>query len=313
MTATRMLVVGAGATGGYFGGRLAEAGRDVTFLVRPARRDTLVKDGLQIAAPGGVSTVRPKLILKNEIDGAYDMVLLTVKAFALEPAIADMRPAVGPETAILPTLNGMRHLDTLDAAFSPHNVMGCLAKIMGSIDERGRIVQGTAMNDLVYGERDGARSKRAEDIDAFMQGAGFDARLSTAIIPEMWAKWVMLASLGAITCLMRGDIGQVSSAKDGLATASRIIDEIAAIVAKVGATLPLEALAQIRGMMTDPKSRFTSSMYRDLVSGQPVEVEQILGDLIRRGDEAGIDSPLVHAATVSLRIYEAARQAKAAR
>jgi len=308
----RMLVIGAGATGGFFGGRLAQAGRDVTFLVRPARRETLMRDGLQIVSPGGVSSVRPKLALAGEIDGPYDLVLLTVKAFALEPAIADMRQAVGPQTAILPTLNGMRHLDVLDEALSPANVMGCLARIVGSIDDMGRIVQATPMNDLVYGERDGMRSKRAENIDAFMQGAGFNARLSDAIVPEMWTKWVMLASLAAITCLMRGTIGEVASAEGGLECAGRILEEVESIVAKVGAPTPPAAFAAIRAMLTDPGSGMTASLYRDLVTGQPVEIE-ILGDLIRRGDEAGIDSPLVHAAAVTLRMYEAARQAKAGR
>src|SRR5579871_192599 len=153
----RLLVIGAGATGGYFGGRLAQAGRDVTFLVRPARRAALMRDGLQIVSPGGVSSLDPKLILANEIDGPYDLVLVTVKAFALDAAIADMRPAVGPDTVILPTLNGMRHLDVLDAAFTPRNVMGCLARIVGSVDEKGRIVQATPWDDLAYGERDGTK------------------------------------------------------------------------------------------------------------------------------------------------------------
>jgi 2-dehydropantoate 2-reductase len=305
----KMLVVGAGATGGYFGGRLAQAGRDVTFLVRPARRDALAKDGLQIVSPGGVSTLRPRLVLASEIDGPYDVVLLTVKAFALEAAMADMRAAVGPHTAILPLLNGMRHLDALDKAFAPENVMGCLARIVGSVDAKGRIVQATPMHDIVYGERDGKRSDRAARIDAFMQRAGFDARLSDAILPEMWTKWVMLASLGAVTCLMRGNVGQIASAQGGVKSASLVLDEVESIVSKVGSPTPPGALTQIRAMLTDPASSMTSSMYRDLASAQRVEVEQILGDLIRRGDDAGVDAPLVRAATVGLRIYEAAPEA----
>ena len=305
----RMLVVGAGATGGYFGGRLAQAGRDVTFLVRPARRAALAKNGLEIVSPHGVSTLRPHLIGASEIREPYDVVLLGVKAFALEATIADMRAAVGAHTAILPMLNGMRHLDMLDRAFTPQNVMGCLVRIVGSVDEKGRIVQGTPMHDIVYGERDGKRSDRAARIDAFLQGAGFDARLSDAILPEMWTKWVMLASLGAVTCLMRGAVGQVVSAEGGLKSAMRVLDEVESIVAKVGSATPPQALTQIRAMLSNPASPMTSSMYRDLASGQRVEVEQILGDLVRRGEEAGVDAPLVSAATVGLRIYEAAREA----
>ena len=255
------------------------------------------------------SALRPKLIGASELTEPYDVVLLGVKAFALDAAITDMRAAVGPQTAILPMLNGMRHLDRLDQAFAPENVMGCLARIVGSIDEQGRIVQGTPMHDIVFGERNGERSDRAMGIDAFLQGAGFDARLSDAILPEMWTKWVMLASLGAVTCLMRGTVGQAVSVEGGLRSAMGVLDEVEGIAAKVGSATPPQALAQIRAMLSNPTSPMTSSMYRDLASGQRVEVEQILGDLISRGEEAGVDAPLVRAAAVGLRIYEAAREA----
>lgn len=307
----RMLIVGAGATGGYFGGRLCAAGRDVTFLVRRARRDALARGGLRIVGPDGAETVaHPPLLVAEELNEPFDAVMLTVKAYALESALADMRSAIGPDTAILPTLNGMRHMDRLAEAFSPRNVMGCLAKIAGSIDGDGRIHQATPMHDLVYGELSGARSERAARIDAFLTGAGFDARLSDSILPEMWGKWAMLASLGAVCCLMRGDVGQVASARDGQPLAKRILDEVVAIVSAVGAAPPPPLRAGLEAMLTDLGSRMTSSMYRDLVAGQPVEVEQILGDLLRRAHEAGIDAPLIAAATVSLRVYEGARAAR---
>src|SRR5271165_6604065 len=114
----RLLVVGAGATGGYFGGRLAQAGRDVTFLVRPRRAAQLRADGLQIVSPHGDVTLSPPIVTADTIPGPFDIVLLTVKAFSLDAALADVAPAVGKETMILPFLNGMRHVEAITERFS---------------------------------------------------------------------------------------------------------------------------------------------------------------------------------------------------
>ena len=185
----RMLIVGAGATGGFFGSRLLEAGRDVTFLVRRARRDALARDGLRIVAPEGETVVAPPMLLAGELREPFDAVLLTVKAYGLDAAIADMRAAVGPDTAILPVLNGMGHMDRLREAFPVHNVMGSLARVSAFVDGGGVIRKIGPLQDLVYGEMSGERTQRAAAIDAFLTGAGFEARLSDAILPEMWAKW----------------------------------------------------------------------------------------------------------------------------
>src|SRR5580692_4017998 len=200
----RILIVGAGAVGGYFGARLAEAGRDVTFLVRASRAEQLLRDGLSIISPHGDVLLTPKLIGAGEIDGPYDLVLLSVKAYALEAAIDDFAPAVGPETMILPVLNGMRHIDVLTQRFGEAAVLGGVCLVATEIDNGGRIVQLAEIQQLVYGERDGEVTPRLQALDATLQGAGFDAQLSTEITQRMWEKWLMLASLGAVTCLMRG-------------------------------------------------------------------------------------------------------------
>jgi 2-dehydropantoate 2-reductase len=198
--AMRILVVGAGAVGGYFGAGLAKAGRDVTFLVRAPRATQLLRrDGLCVVSPHGDVLLAPKLIGAGEIDGPYDLVLLSVKAFALEAAIDDFAPAVGPETMILPALNGMRHIDVLTQRFGESAVLGGVCLVATEIDDRGRIVQLADIQQLVYGERNGEVTPRLQALDATLQGAGFDANLSTEIIQAMWEKWVMLASLGAVT------------------------------------------------------------------------------------------------------------------
>ncbi len=301
----RVLVVGAGSTGGYFGGRLAHSGRDVTFLVRPVRAAQLQAGGLRIVSPHGDVTLQPKLVLASDLDAPFDVVLLAVKSFGFEAAVADLAPAVGPHTMIVPLLNGMRHIDALVARFGEHPVLGGLCKIAGDLDAEGRIVQMTPTHEVAYGERDGTRSDRIERLDATMRGAGFDARLSPAIEQEMWDKWLVLATLGGICCLMRGSVGEILQA-GGREVIDRFLDEVAAIVTALGHA-PKPALLQgARGMLTRQGEIQTSSMYRDLQKGAAVEADQILGDLLERGQKVGVQAPLLHAAVTQLAIYSKA-------
>jgi 2-dehydropantoate 2-reductase len=300
----RILVVGAGSTGGYFGGRLAQAGRDVTFLVRPARAAALREKGLHIVSPYGDVTLKPQLVTADAIKEQFDAVLLTVKAFSLEAALDDMAPAVGAKTMILPVLNGMRHVDRIVARFGATALVGCVAKIATIIDGEGRIVQLTRLQDLAYGEMDGSRSARIVGIDTAMQGAGFPARLSPDIQAEMWEKWDLLAALGAVTCLMRGHIGEVNAAPGGTAFAVGLLDEVVAVVTAEGHPPRSAYLADMRKMLTDPASTATSSMYRDLQQGRPVEAEQIVGDMVSRGARHKLATPLLNAAYAHLSIYQ---------
>ncbi|MDQ0392763.1 2-dehydropantoate 2-reductase [Labrys monachus] len=300
----RILIVGAGSTGGYFGGRLAAAGRDVTFLVRPARAERLRADGLQIVSPMGDLKIRPNFVTADQIEGPFDAVLLTVKAYALDAALEDMAPAVGPDTVILPVLNGMKHVDIIRARFGDAALGGCVCKVATTLDDRGRIVQLGKMQELAYGEMDGSRSERMERLDAFLQGAGFDARLAADIEREMWEKWLMLASLGGITCLMRGTVGEVEAAPGGRAFVHRFLDEVTGVVRAVGREPDEGALATVRSMLTQKGSPQTSSMYRDLLKDQPIEAEQIIGDLLARARQAGLDTPLLAAADTHLAVYQ---------
>jgi 2-dehydropantoate 2-reductase len=300
----RMLVVGAGSTGGYFGGRLAQAGRDVTFLVRPARAAQLAERGLQILSPHGDFTLRPQLLTADRISGPYDAILLTVKAFSLESALADMAPAVGPETMILPVLNGMRHVDILADRFGNDTVLGCACKIVASVDDQGRIIQHNLIQDIAFGEIGGEVSPRIEKLDHFMRDAGFDARLSPAIAREMWEKWILLAGLGGINCLMRGTIGDVAQAPRGAEFALALLDEIIAVVEVVGVPPSLEFVTAAKSALTATGSSLTSSMYRDLLRGVRLEADQIIGDLVERARAAGIETPLVGAIYTHLCVYQ---------
>ncbi|HEX3348379.1 MAG TPA: 2-dehydropantoate 2-reductase [Acetobacteraceae bacterium] len=300
----RLLVVGAGATGGYFGGRLAQAGRDVTFLVRPGRAAQLRADGLRIVSPHGDAVIAPNIVLANEVRDPYEAVLLTVKAYALDAALEDFAPAVGPGTMIMPVLNGMRHVDVLAARFGKSAVIGGVCRVATTIDDDGRIVQLAPFQDLAYGEMDGAASERTAALDAFLQCGGFTARLSRAVVAEMWEKWTLLASMGAINCLMRGTVGEIVAAPGGADFVRAMIAEVVAVADAAGVRPRDAALANMNEMLTAQSSSLASSMYRDLQRGAPVEADHIVGDMLVRGREAGIATPLLAAAYTNLAIYQ---------
>jgi 2-dehydropantoate 2-reductase len=302
----RILIVGAGSVGGYFGGRLAQAGRDVTFLVRPSRAQQLSRDGLRIISPHGDAVLRPKLVGAEQLTTPYDLVFLSVKAYALDSAMHDFAAAVGPQTMILPVLNGMRHVDLLTQRFGAAAVIGGTCHVVAEVDGEGRVVQSADIQQLTYGELNGKTTPRLKLVDATLQGAGFEAHLSTDIMQAMWEKWVQLASLGAVTCLLRGSIGDIAAAPGGADLALELLGECSAIATARGHKPSATFASRTAAAMTALGSSLTSSMYRDMRKGAPVEVDHILGDLLERGVAHGVATPLLKAAFVNLRIYQAA-------
>jgi 2-dehydropantoate 2-reductase len=299
----RLLVVGAGATGGYFGGRLAQAGKDVTFLVRPSRAEQLRSGGLHLISPHGDVALVPALVEPGKIGAPYDVVILAVKAYSLEAAIADFAPAVGPGTVIVPFLNGMHHLDVLTKHFGKSPVFGGVCIVSTTIDEQGRIVQLAGLQRVVYGELDGTASARTAGLDRAMQGCGFEAASSPAILRDMWQKWVMLATLGAANCLLRGTIGEIEAA-GGAAIVLALLEECYSVADASGYPLGAEFLSTTTALLTAKGSPTASSMYRDLQAGKSVEVDQILGDMLARARHFALDVPLLAAATTQLSIYQ---------
>jgi 2-dehydropantoate 2-reductase len=305
----RILVIGAGAVGGYFGGRLANAGRDVTFLVRAARKAQLQKDGLQVLDPYGDFTVQPKLLTAEELKASpseFDLILVSTKAYSLDAAMDDFAPAVGSGTVILPLLNGMRHMDALDARFGEERVIGGSVQIIGDMDAEGRVHSLGRLHDLNFGERDKSVTARIEAIDETLKGSGFEANLKPDILAMMWQKWTLLAAMGAITCLLRGSIGEVAAAPGGVETARTIAGECVAIATANGYPPEEKFHAVMMKRLTEVGSSLTASMYRDLQKGARVEADHILGDLLARGEKHGVEAPLVRAAFARLSIYSAA-------
>ncbi len=307
----RILVVGAGATGGFYGGRLAQIGRDVTLLVRPARADKLRRNGLQIVSPLGDATIQPQLITAEELRAnpqPFDLILLATKSYSFEAAIEDFAAAVGPKTTILPILNGMRQLDLLDARFGPEHVLGGTCRINSDVDPDGRILQLSTLGDLTFGERNREHTSRIERINRELSGALFKAVLPDDVLAAMWNKWYILAALNIICILPRGTCGEVVAVPQGLAFANAAIDECITIAAANGYPPPAKLIEWDRKRLTEPGSDLTSSMYRDMGKNAPVEADHIIGDLVARAEAHNEDAPLLRATYVQLKVYEAQAQ-----
>ena len=307
----RILVVGAGATGGYFGGRLGEAGCDVTFLVRAKRAAQLAANGLVIKSMHGDLTLpSPRTVVTENIAAPFDVILLSCKAYDLDSAIDAIAPAVGPGSTILPVLNGMRHLDVLDVRFGRQRVLGGQCIIAATLDERGAIVHLNDAHSLTFGERGGGMSDRVRAIALAMAGAHFDVRPSEQATLEMWEKWTALATLAASTCLMRAAIGDILAAPAGERVISGLLAECTAIAQANGHPPRTEFIDRMRAALLQQGSTLTASMLRDVERNGPTEGDHIIGDLLaRRPRVTASDSApsLLQLAYSHLKAYEARR------
>jgi 2-dehydropantoate 2-reductase len=305
--AVQILVLGAGAVGGYFGGRLVEAGGDVTFLVRERRAAELAADGLVIKSPCGDAALRVQIARAGEPLAPYDVVLLCCKAYDLESAMDGVAPAMGAESAVLPLLNGLNHLDRLDRRFGAGRVLGGLAQIAATLGVGGRIEHLNKLHRIVFGERDGKRSERTAALAALMRRANFDSALSDDIMLEMWEKFVLLASLAGMTCLMRAPVGAILATGEGEALMGEFLAECTAVATAAGHPPRAAFLERARALLTERGSTFTASMLRDIERGGPTEGDHVLGDLLRRARALAVATPLLRTAACHLEAYEARR------
>lgn len=307
----RFLIVGAGALGGYFGGRLLEAGQDVTFLLRPRRAAALARNGLIIRSPlGDLHLPSPPHVTADAVGGPYDVVLVGCKAYDLDDTMDAFAPAVGTQTAILPLLNGMRHIDRLAARFGDEKVLGGWCMISAALDANGVVQHFNDMHGLSFGERDGSRSARIQAIEAAFTNANFASRASDQILQEMWEKWVFIASAAGLTCLMRGSVGDVAAAGAsdlGLA----LLDEANAIADSEGFAPRADATDRNRRILTTPGSPMTASMFKDLERGAPTEGDHLIADLLARGDDPA-KYPMLRVVDAHLKTYAARRAREAA-
>lgn len=309
----KILVLGAGALGGYYGGRLMEAGADVAFLVRPGRAAQLERGGLVVRSPLGDITAPVRAVTAERPGSGYDLVLLTCKSYDLDSAIAAIAPAVGEHTAILPLLNGLAHLDTLDRRFGRSRVLGGVSYIAATLAPDGIIRHQRPADTFIFGDRAGDRDDLCRTFEALIAKTPGTRRRSADIVQDLWEKWVMLAAGAAICCLMRAEIADILRTEDGRALIERSIAECAAVAEAAGHAPRPAAVEPVRKLLTDPASHWAPSMMRDIDIGAPrLESGSIIGDLVRRARAANIATPLLDTANAHLACYALRRERAAA-
>jgi 2-dehydropantoate 2-reductase len=304
-----ILVLGAGGIGGYFGGRLAEAGAEVTFLVRPKRREQIARDGLVIESPLGNAKLPVRTVLAEALKPDYDIVLLTCKAYDLDSSMDAIAPAMHGHCTVVPMLNGLAHFARLDARFGAANVMGGTAQINATLKRDGTVVHGDSLQRMLFGERDRSKSARGAALAAAFAKSKAEGKLSDDIEQDLWEKIVFLCALATTTCLFRGNVREIVAAAGGREAMLRALEANAEIARREGHPPRPQMLESARQRLTDPAGLWSASMLRDLESGGQVEADHIVGWMLERARAHGVDDTLLSLAYTHLKAYEARRAA----
>ena len=304
----KILVLGAGGVG-YFGGRLVEAGADVTFLVRPARQAMLASQGLRIESPLGNAALTVTARQKSEIDAGWDLVLLTCKAYDLEDALDAIAPAMAGEAALLPLLNGVAHMAVLNARFGAGRVLGGSVKIGVTLTPEGVIRHLNAWCTLTFGEQDGRLSPRVTALKALLDRTSVDAQVSPDIYRAMWLKLVHLHTVAAMTSLMRANVGEIVRAPEGEALFRRVFETNLELARREGHAPDEEFIAAFRALFSQTDFPYEASLLRDMERGGPVEADHILGFMRDRCRAHGLDDALHSLSYTGAKAYEQRRAA----
>jgi len=307
MTTMKILVLGAGGVGGYFGGRLAQSGADVTFLVRPARRAQIARDGLRIASPLGDLTAAVNTVTSADLTPVYDLVILTCKAYDLESSMDAIAPAMSATCTVLPLLNGLVHLERLDARFGSSQVLGGSCAIDVMLMPDGLIRHSGTLQRIVFGERDRQPSPRTLAFADALAKSSLDWEHAGDVLLRMWEKLVMLSALASMTCLFRGNIQEIMSAPGGREAAVRALAANVEIATREGFPPTPSAVTQSQQRLTDPAGAWSASMMRDMEGGRPVEADHIVGFMLERARAHGVDDLVLSMAYTHLKTYERRR------
>jgi len=304
----KILILGAGAVGGYFGARLHQAGADVTFLLREKRAAKVKAEGLVVKSPKGDAVLTVKVVTTGGEGAPYDVIVLACKAYDLDSAIASIEQAVGPNTTIVPMLNGIAHFDTLDAKFGADKVAGGLARISAVLGDAGEIRHTAPFASVSFGERDGKPGRASLlALDQACKKAGIDGGFNANINQDLWDKWIMLTTLGSMCCAMRGTSGDMMEAEDGAALMLETLEECSKVAAAAGYAPSEKMLSVLKANLTRKGSSGVASILGDLERGGAIESRQIVGDMLARARKAGIAAPNLRFANAHLQAYEARR------
>ncbi|WP_280154838.1 ketopantoate reductase family protein [Piscinibacter sp. XHJ-5] len=306
----KILVLGAGAIGGYFGARLVQAGGDVTFLVRERRAGQLERDGLVVRSPHGDFQVRPQCILRAEAVSPFDLVIVACKAYDLEAAIDSVRPAVGPSSHVLPLLNGVAHVERLVQAFGASRVVGGSVAIPATLSADGEVVQLAPLHRIVFGPLPASGPEaqhKLEQLAALLRSTPVDVVLASDMWLELWEKFVGLATLAAMTCLMRAAVADIVETEDGARLMTDTYDACLRVAQAAGHAPREAAKTETLNRLLQRGSALTASMLRDLESGRATEGAHIVGDMLHRAQAAGIEPAALRAAWCHLQSHERRR------
>lgn len=305
----KILVLGAGGTGGYFGGRLLEAQADITFLVREKRAAQIMANGLIIESPDGRVVQPARTVTSETVRPEYDIIMLSCKAYDLSSSIAAIKPAMRENTIIMPLLNGMSHLDVLDAMFGKAHVMGGSCSIVATLTPDGIVKSMADVNAIVWGARDASQAPAVAALQAAFSKTRVEWRVSDNIIQDMWEKLAFLSTLAGMTCLMRGTIGELLSTEDGQAIAKHYLASCIAVATHEGYAPRPPAMTRYETVLNDKASPITASMLRDLESGNAVEAAHIVGYMRDKAREHGVDDLVISIAYAHLQTYQNRRDA----
>ena len=304
----KILILGAGAVGGYFGARLHQSGADVTFLLREPRAAKIKKEGLVVKSPKGDAVLPVKVVTKGGEGGPYDVVILACKAYDLDSAIESIASAVGPDTTIVPMLNGHAHFAVLDNKFGADKVAGGLARIGGMLGPNGEVMHTSPFAGVSFGERSGKPAREhLTALDAARKKAGIDGGLNGNINQDLWDKWIMLTSLAAMCCTLRGTSGDILAADEGKDLMLETVEECRKVASAEGFDPGEKGIANLKAFLTQRGSVFAASMLGDLERGGAIEGRHVIGDMLGRARKHGIAAPNLRMAHAVVQAYEARR------
>jgi 2-dehydropantoate 2-reductase len=288
----RIAIVGAGGVGGYFGSRLIASGEEVVFIARGAHLDAMRESGLRIQSPKGDLHVRDLRATSDPATvGAVDVVLLTVKMYDLEAAVALLRPLIGENTVVVTLQNGVEAVDIVAAHVGRDHVAGGVAYVAAVITEPG-VIRHTSMDTLIFGELDGRRSERLAALEAACLKAGFSARVSDTIEIDLWAKFARLTVFSGMTAVTRSTLGVLREDPELFAMLKSACEETMAVGRARGIRLPDSVMTEMVQMVTSLPPQSKASMLEDLERGKRLELPWLSGAVVRLGREAGVPTPI---------------------
>jgi 2-dehydropantoate 2-reductase len=290
----KVCIYGTGAVGGYFGGRLAQAGHDVTFIARGRHLDAILANGLSVQSINGDFTIHPATATNRPDQvGPVDVVLCCVKSWQISEAAASMRSFIGPETVVIPLQNGVEAHTVLSDALGAGRVLPGLCKLITMIDGPGRIRHAGADPYLAFGEMDGRKSSRATSIaQAFSQSQGMRVHVSQNIFAQLWKKFMLIAPWGGIGALTRTAIGVIRSLPETRQMLMDSIREVHAVAQANGIGIEERAIGDTIGFIDKLPFEGTASMQRDIMDGRPSELHEQSGAVVRYGEKGDVPTPV---------------------